>query len=397
MIEQMNVYWVEMPMRRQFSHAIKTRTHSDTVLLSFTICGITGTGECAPRPYVTGETVEGTLAMLAGLDVAKLDRLVNWQSFDTAVASLALLDLKMLLAPSGKASRAAACAVELALLDTICRIHGQPMCRALEAAGVCDKMVHSVPRPVHAVQTFDLSISPGAIVEQISLPQNNARHIKLKATQDLSTSLERAQQFRSLFGSRTTMSVDANGSWTLDDAVYGCRRLNEWGFAWIEEPLRARDWPGLNYLRRESGLPIMLDESFVDSQDMDVAVHERSCDLVNVRVSKCGGPIQSARLAQRAIESGLRYQLGVQVAEIGPLWAAGRMLATSLQHSSACEVGRIDEWFPPEITVPSFPIDRATYIAPPLVGVGHGIELGPLVWANAHKAFSRKIVRPTRN
>jgi muconate cycloisomerase len=59
-------------------------------------------------------------------------------------------------------------------------------------------------------------------------------------------------------------------------------------------------------------------------------VEQGTCDLFNLRLSKCGGFIPSLRLAQFAREHGLGYQLGCQVGETAILSAAGRHFATSV-------------------------------------------------------------------
>src|SRR5207247_8403171 len=55
-----------------------------------------------------------------------------------------------------------------------------------------------------------------------------------------------------------------------------------------------------------------------------------TCDLFNIRLSKCGGFIPSLRLAQFARKHGLGYQLGCQVGETAILSAAGRHFASSV-------------------------------------------------------------------
>jgi muconate cycloisomerase len=65
--------------------------------------------------------------------------------------------------------------------------------------------------------------------------------------------------------------------------------------------------------------------------DAEQAVRHGTCDLFNIRVSKCGGFIPSLRLAQFARQHGLGYQLGCQVGETSILSAAGRHFACSVR------------------------------------------------------------------
>lgn len=394
MIQSMDVYTIKMPMHRAFVHATKARHESDSILVCVNVDGVTGYGEAAPRPYVTGETAETVLKALASCALNELDALIDWCSLQGVVASLQALALPEMLSIDGRLAPAAACALEMALLDVACRLHGRPMVSALHAAGLGEDMLRPTPCAVSAALVVDLSISPEEMVAQELALANGVKHVKLKVGPDGHHAVERVKRFRDLIIPSISISVDANAAWTLPQAITACRHLRGLGVAWIEEPLRPRDWAGLRQLRDETGIALMLDESFVEESDLAAAIDQRACDLVNIRVSKCGGPLRAAGLADTAFHSGLGYQIGVQVGEHGPLWAAGRSLATSLRHASACEVGRADQWFPHDTTIPPFPIDRKTYLAPPLSGHGHGVVPGPALWAHARHAFSYVAATP---
>src|SRR5207248_6143260 len=84
-------------------------------------------------------------------------------------------------------------------------------------------------------------------------------------------------------------------------------------------------------VRRQVGVPIMLDESLCGMVDARRARDRATCDLFNLRLSKCGGFIPSLRLAQFAHQENLGYQLGCQVGETAILSAAGRHFASSVR------------------------------------------------------------------
>ena len=50
------------------------------------------------------------------------------------------------------------------------------------------------------------------------------------------------------------------------------------------------------------GVPIMLDESLCSRVDAERAIADGTCDLFNLRLSKCGGFIPTLRLAQFATQ-----------------------------------------------------------------------------------------------
>ncbi len=75
----------------------------------------------------------------------------------------------------------------------------------------------------------------------------------------------------------------------------------------------------------------MHDESLCSRVDAERAIADGTCDLFNLRLSKCGGYLASLELAHLARQHGLGYQLGCQVGETAILSAAGRHFATSVR------------------------------------------------------------------
>jgi L-alanine-DL-glutamate epimerase-like enolase superfamily enzyme len=90
-------------------------------------------------------------------------------------------------------------------------------------------------------------------------------------------------------------------------------------------------------LRGRICVPIMLDESLTGEIDARSAIEWGSCDLFNIRLSKCGGFLASLRLAAMARGAGLGYQLGCHPGESGVLSAAGRHWASSVANTRYLE------------------------------------------------------------
>jgi muconate cycloisomerase len=80
-------------------------------------------------------------------------------------------------------------------------------------------------------------------------------------------------------------------------------------------------------LREKVNVPIILDESVSSPAQLKHAIDTGSCDLVNIRLSKCGGFFASLQMARTLHDNGLGYQLGCQVGETGILSAGGRHFA----------------------------------------------------------------------
>lgn len=377
------LFAARIPMGRTFRHAGKTRGTSASVLLALRAhtmsdgktSEVTGWGEAAPREYVTGESIPSVLAALADRPLPPEAVEVALAPLTEALTALAALPLPRLLGtPERPAQPAAAAALETALFDLICRRHEVAGLRALHLAGFGD-LLSATPSAMPVATVLDLDRDPVAHLTGLSPAQRAAiPHVKLKAGPSVDLVAALVKRIRTLVPD-ATVSVDANGCWAVQDVLAHGPDLLRAGVSWLEEPLAPRRWADLARVR-QAGLRVMLDESFSCVQDLADAVAHEAVDLVNLRVSKCGGPLRLLTLARAARRAGLCCQLGVQVGEVGPLWAAGRLIGTALAAPApvAVEAGRQDEWFPPGLTRPVYQVDRATSRAPALTGPGIGLR-----------------------
>jgi len=130
----------------------------------------------------------------------------------------------------------------------------------------------------------------------------------------------------------------------------------------------------LSRLRGHIGVPLMLDESLCSLTDAHRAIEAGTCDLFNIRLSKCGGFVPSLRLAAIAHQAGLGFQLGCQVGETGILSAAGRHFACSVANVRFIE-GSYDRHLVRErLTVQDMTFGRGG-VAPALTSPGLGADI----------------------
>jgi muconate cycloisomerase len=138
------------------------------------------------------------------------------------------------------------------------------------------------------------------------------------------------KRVRRIVGSRFDLRIDANEAWNCRNLESQLAPLLPYRITAVEQPVPHEEVDGLATLRRRLGVPIMLDESLSSASDAQRAIERGTCDLFNIRLSKCGGFVASLKLAAMAHRAGLGYQLGCQVGETGILSSAGRHFATSV-------------------------------------------------------------------
>lgn len=317
------LYEMAIPFVESFRHSTNNRTMCDSVVVKVSDdTGIRGYGEGAPRPYVTGETVQSMLNHLANeLWPAVAEREVPSVLSE---GELGLLDGH--IGPSiGGDHQASRAALELAILDCVLRRAGLSATQILLPRR--DKVIYS---GVLTAGPLDKTLALGRQMKLIGLNQ-----IKIKV--GLGDDLARVRAIRELFGPEASLRVDANGAWSYEEAKQMLEDLAALQIAAVEQPLRRGPVAELRQLHATSPLPIVVDESLVTMDDAEALIAERAADYFNIRVSKCGGLHRSLELARRANEAGIKVQVGSQAGETAILSAAGRLLAVAVEDLSFAE------------------------------------------------------------
>lgn len=346
-VRKLSAYVLRVSLRRPFRHASAERHYSDNVVVRTELAdGTFGWGEGVPRDYVTGETAEGALEQLAPTPIAGqlAGDASNWRNVLTMCGRFQ--PASMVEDPRGCYGNSLRAAVELSLLDAYGKLFGEPVSRAIELF-LNEQFVVPSPRPsgegrgegtsllarrdrVQYSTTIDAEHSRKLWRSAAKMRVYRFAQCKVKVGADAEADTRRMGVIRRWIGPRMDLRVDANEAWRPENLVARAKTLEPFGVTCIEQPLPHEDLSALAELREQISTPIMLDESLTSLEDAQRAVRLGGCDLFNIRISKCGGVLNSLRLAALAREHGLGYQLGCHPGETGILSAAGRHLATTL-------------------------------------------------------------------
>ena len=148
---------------------------------------------------------------------------------------------------------------------------------------------------------------------------------------------ERIRTIRRWIGRRMDLRVDANEAWPAAELRKKLEPLIPFRISCVEQPVPHAEVNCLAEARKQIAVPIMLDESLTSMVDAEAAIAAKTCDLFNIRLSKCGGYLASLRIAAAAQAAGLGYQLGCHPGETGVLSAAGRHWACSVDRARYLE------------------------------------------------------------
>jgi muconate cycloisomerase len=330
-IRQLTAYIVRLPFKRAFQHASASRQESENVLVRCELAdGTAGWGEGVPRSYVTGETPTGCLDQLAATPLGEqlsadcgcwTDVVRLCESF----APAARRD-----DPRGCYGNALRCAVELSILDAFGRLFGEPVSAVAEHF-----------EPAAPILTRQSEVRYGAVIDSGSRAlwrKSLVRRLygfhqcKVKVGAAGDDDVARLRVIRRWSGPAMDLRLDANEAWPAADVSRKIEPLKQFAISSIEQPVPHGEAERLAELRGQIGVPVMLDESLTSMVDAERAIHDGTCDLFNIRLSKCGGFLNSLRLAALAASAGLGYQLGCHPGESGVLSAAGRHWACRVKN-----------------------------------------------------------------
>lgn len=333
-IRSLHAFEVPVRLRQRVRHASHERTSNQTLIVRCELSsGEVGWGEGLARPYVTGESTGSVRRHLQQTDFTPLADAV----FDSPASALETLDgfrLADVAADEGIQPRecfgnSVRCAVELSLLDAVTRAARVPIGRVVdhmpEAAALrteCERVRYSgVITSARGWKqwrsAFKMKVFGFAQVKvKVGTPGVDDKRL--------------LGRIRRVLGERVDLRLDANEAWASDEVADRLQPLLPFRISSLEQPVPHAQVQDLGRVRSQVSIPVMLDESLCSRADAERAIASRTCDLFNLRISKCGGFSACVRLAVLASEKGIGFQLGCQVGETGILSAAGRHFACNI-------------------------------------------------------------------
>jgi L-alanine-DL-glutamate epimerase-like enolase superfamily enzyme len=110
---------------------------------------------------------------------------------------------------------------------------------------------------------------------------------------------------RDLVGPDVDLMVDANMTWTVEEALERGRRLEQFDLLWYEEPTIPEDVAGHARLARELDVPIAIGESLHSPHEYRRYVHEGAVEVLQIDPITNGGITATLAALRMADEAGL--------------------------------------------------------------------------------------------
>ncbi len=278
---QLKLRTIELPLRHVFRTAHGATMVQENLLVELRDGDLAGFGEGASSSYY-GVTAA---KMVADLEAARSE-IESWTPADPA-------ELWQRLLPRLAHDRFALAALDAAAHDLWGKTLGRPTYR------VWGLELDRIPPSDYTLGIDTIENTLKILAEFDGWP---IYKIKLGTPGDL----EIVRQLRR--HTTAAFRIDANGSWTAQQAIGNARELKSLGVQFIEQPLKADDWEGMKRVAAESALPVMADESCLVEEDVPRC--PGFFHGINIKLAKCGGMTPARRMIDAARRLGLKVMMG---------------------------------------------------------------------------------------
>ncbi len=279
---------ISTPFHHPFTTAHGLKTHQPALLIALTFNGVTGFGE-APAIHYYDVTVDGMIAQL----ISKIEVLQRYAYTEPDrfwhFCHHLFPDQHFLI-----------CALDMAYWDMYAKMNRKTIFELNELTW------GQVPLTDYTIGIDTLD----KMIEKVNEKPWPIYKIKMAGRQDLDIIKTLRQHTDAVF------RVDANASWTLEDALAIIPELVKYKVELVEQPLAKDDWEGMKILKEKSVLPLFADESCVTENDV-----MQCCEVfdgINIKLTKCGGLTPAFRMIAQAKALNKKVMMGcMNETEIG--------------------------------------------------------------------------------
>lgn len=290
---------VSMKLAEPYSIAYETVDKITNIFVRIeTDKGINGFGCAAPDGFITGENPD---SVTSAIDNSLTPLLKGSDPLRTALAVERIR-------PYLHENASAIAAIDMALFDILGKASALPLWVLL--GGYRDRMKTSVTIGILPVNE--------TVEKSKEWVNQGFKCLKLKGGIDVESDIGRIIRVREEVGKDIELRFDANQGYTPDEAV---RFVNETRSAepeLIEQPTPRGKPDMLKNVTSRTDIPVMADESIITLRDAFRIAKGEIADMVNIKLMKVGGIMESIRINTVARSAGLEAMVGcMDEAELG--------------------------------------------------------------------------------
>lgn len=266
-------------LKHTFTISRESHDFQDSLVVALSLNGKTGYGEATSNAYY---------------QISVESMMTEIQSIRTELETFELTTPEVLHAflVSKGLSNFAICALDLAAHDLYGKLLEQPLYE-----------IWGTTTDHYPITNYTIGLAPLAeMVAKLKETPWPIYKIKLGTSEDVAIVQELRKHTDAVF------RIDANCAWSAKETIFNATLLKELGVEFLEQPLKADDWEGMEQVIHQSVLPVIADESCIIEEDVD------KCGLhfsgINIKLTKCGGLTPALRMIKKAKELGLKVMIG---------------------------------------------------------------------------------------
>ncbi|MEP3210536.1 MAG: dipeptide epimerase [Maribacter sp.] len=268
-----------LQLKHTFTISRESHDFQDSLVVALSLNGKTGYGEATSNTYYKISVA----SMMAEIEAVRSE--IEAFEFTTPEIVHAFLVSKGL-------SNFAICALDLAAHDLYGKLLGKPLYE-----------LWNTTTDHYPITNYTIGLAP--ITKMVSKMKETPwpiYKIKLGTKDDVAIVKELRKHTEAVF------RIDANCAWSAKETIFNAPLLKELGVEFLEQPLKADDWGGMEQVMHQSVLPVIADESCIVEEDVD------RCGLhfsgINIKLTKCGGLTPALRMIRKAKDMGLKVMIG---------------------------------------------------------------------------------------
>lgn len=285
------------------------RTRSTTLVCLVTTDGTVGWGEA----FIPGPIAQATVDELFRDDVLGMDPFTV-----ESLAERSYTDSYHF--GGGVFVQSVLSAIDIACWDIIGKAVGQPIHRLLGG------QERSSLTPYASTMYF--SETERSIREPVeSALEAGFTAAKIKIGTGRSADIERVRTAREILGEDAHLMADMNGNYRPDQAINSAKALSEFDLTWIEEPVPPENLSGYREIKRAIDTPVAAGEAHYGRFAFKRLIDDRTVDIVQPNVARCGGFSEARRIAALASTENVGITPHV--------WNSGVGLAAAIQFAAS--------------------------------------------------------------
>ncbi|MGA0023616.1 MAG: mandelate racemase/muconate lactonizing enzyme family protein [Burkholderiales bacterium] len=315
-IKHITAIAISLPMIKPVKMSFEEVRNAENLLVRVeTADGISGWGEAASAPTMTGETPGSMVAAVRYL----ADKLEGMPVDD--IAAVMHRAGQYLYGNNG-----AKAAIEMALFDALGQESGKPV---HELLGGARRM------RIPALRLIGTGSTDGDIAETKQRLAEGYVAIKIKVgvaspEADAERARAVAASVKPAAGKEVLICADANQAWTPDEAIRFVRGIADTRIEFFEQPVAAHDVAGMARVAAASRVRIGVDEGLHSLDDLQRHHDMNAAHGCSLKTIKLGGLSPVYEAAQLCDRLGMKVNLACKIAEAGIASAGLLHLAASI-------------------------------------------------------------------